>query len=126
MNLPDNRFSKKAGAGSGLNNCRHTSEQIDSNFFEHAPDREIISIDMNGHSLPGYKNMLGHEGIILAQVYGISVNTKRLIRKFSSQGSIGKKISNAAFQVYPGIRSCGTRLKTDPVKFFEMTLQMKG
>ena len=58
--------------------------------------------------------------IVLAQVNRISIYTKRLVRKFSSQGSIGKQIPDAAFQIDPGIRSCGACLVTDLIKFFEM------
>ena len=81
---------------------------------------------MNSHSFLWREDMRTHEGIVLAQVMGLPVDTDQIIRETTAQGCIGKEIPDAAFDIHPAIGFGGTCLVTDCIKNVEPGTQMKS
>ena len=79
---------------------------------------------MDCHAFFGYKDMVADKMTTLAKVNRFAIDAERLIGKSSSQGSIGKKISDSAFDINPAIRPGSTGLITDVVEFFKVIAQM--
>ncbi len=77
---PHSRFGKIGGRCGRLGDDRHTSEQGGGHFFEHAPNREIKSIDQNGGAVTGGVNMLADECAMFGKAF------RRAVQKHGTVG----------------------------------------
>ena len=81
---------------------------------------------MNGHPFFRRKDMCAHEGVILPQVMGFTIDTDNIIGKTPAQGSVCEKVTYASFNIHPAVGLCGTGLVAEGIKSIQSGTQMQG
>ncbi|MNX91182.1 hypothetical protein D3C86_1232540 [compost metagenome] len=101
-------LGKEGSYCSGFHNRRNTSHQVNRNFLQHTPYREVECIDMDGYATLRYHNVMTNEGTTFGKRRYITIYIKRFVRKLAAEGSISKQVTNTTFNIYPAIGTGST------------------
>src|SRR5690606_4925031 len=63
-----------AGDGGGFHHGGHPGHPFYGHFLEHAPDGEVVCVDVHGHALLGHHDVVADEGAALAGLHGIAIH----------------------------------------------------
>jgi hypothetical protein len=68
---------------------------------------------------------MAHKGAAFAQAHRFAIGAVRQVGKLAAQGSVGKQVADAAFNIDPAIGARGTGVVRDLVKFFFVLQQVQ-
>ena len=111
--------------GGGLHQGRHTCEQIDTHLLKHAPDGEIVRIDVHGHPALGHTDVVPDESPTSGKQGWITIHEVGEVRELFAEACVCKQGSDASFHINPGIRARGSRMCAPLVEFFLLLHQMQ-
>ena len=101
---PKHELGEICGARRGLDDGRHSGEQRRRELLEHAPDREIESIDLHRRALERHADMLAEKSTAFRQGLGRTVNVDTPIGQLAhALAGIDEKRGEAAIDVEPRI-----------------------
>ena len=101
----------------GLGDDRNAAEQGRREFLQHAPAREIESVDMDRSALQRGDDMLAGKRAGLAQLFNRAVHQEGGVRQFApALAGIDKQCANATIHVDQVVGACRARLERQLVE----------
>ena len=109
-----------------FDNRGNPGQQIDTDLLQHAPNREVVRINVDGHTALGHTNVMPNERPFARQHGWVTIHEIRKVRQLLSQAGVREQRANAPFDVNPGVRTRRTGVGTPLVELFLVRHQMQG
>ena len=111
--------------GCWLDNGRNPRKQIGTDFLQHAPNREVIGVDVHGHTAFRDANVVANEGPFPRQHGRVPIHEIGEVRQLLAQTGVGKQGADAALYINPGVRAGRPGMRAPDVELFLVLHQVE-
>jgi len=106
-NSPHHKFGQIGGLRGGFDNAGHPGDQRRCDLFQHAPDREIEGIYVNGNTQKRGQDMLSGKGTVARERLDRSFRQHLGVRQLApGLGSKGQERADTSLNINPSILAC--------------------
>ena len=96
------------GLARGLHDAGHAGDQRRRDLLQHAPDREVEGVDVDGDAFERGQDVLGGEAAVLRQELDVAVGEDAGVRELAAGlGGVGEQRADAALDVDPAVGAGG-------------------